>query len=62
MSKIKSKQATNKVFEYEKEGLTLKFTLNIDSKKDLAIFKDIMSEGLKDLDKELEKYAQPKQS
>lgn len=43
-------------FGYALGGLVLNFSLNINSKKDLENFKQLMVAGLKDLEEEIAKH------
>lgn len=45
---------TEKTFSYQKEGVSLKFTLEVDNSSQLRKFKDLLEVALTDIDEELE--------
>lgn len=47
--KITINNETNKSFSYEKEGVTLRFVLNLDKKNDINIFRELLEQALKDI-------------
>lgn len=45
----------NKTFNYQKDKVSLVFTLRTDVKKELKNFKDLLEKAIVDIDKELER-------
>lgn len=50
---IAKKQVTNRTFEYQKGGVSLNFTLNIEVKTDLKDFVECLKAGVEDVEKVL---------
>lgn len=51
----KDEQQLRKNFGYTKDGISLKFTLRVDVKKELKAFLELMAEAKQDIEKEIEK-------
>lgn len=49
--------STIKKFEYKKQDLSLNFSLMVDYPNDLSIFREFLLQALKDVDKELLRFA-----
>lgn len=55
MSKAKSSIIVNKTFDYSKNGMSLKFTLNTGEKDQLTDFLELLKMAQKDVEAELTK-------
>jgi len=52
---IVSRGSTSRIFEYEKKGITLKFTLRTDTKDELDIFLKLLKVAIIDVENEINK-------
>lgn len=46
---------TKKTFSYKKGTVNLSFTLNVDNKSEMKVFKELMLKALQDIDLEIER-------
>lgn len=53
---LKKTIETTKHFNYEKAGVKLNFSLNIDSKKQLTTFLQLLQEAQKDVEEQIEEF------
>lgn len=53
--KVKREHATTKAFNYEKDGVTLAFTLRVDTKTQLQTFEELLVEALTEVRDEITK-------
>lgn len=54
-TKTKHDHRVNKTFNYDRNGVTLGFTLRIDKKDELKIFEGLLAEALEDVREEINK-------
>lgn len=54
---ITSEHKVNKEFFYAQDDITLKFTLRVDKKDELLIFRDLLVKAFQDIDLELKRLS-----